>query len=595
MASIRLCHDFLLLPGEDQAGLAALWQAVATCQMQRMDVLHERLLHLEYSCPAVPAAQKPPAAQPAAASSAAEAAGKSEPEEPAPAESDAEGEEAEEEPPQATLKQRTCEELSQVANGLTGLCMLNDMARLRKYPPDDKAPDALEGIGVMIQRYHSMILRYSGILVKQNFLTSLLGGAARQQRLQSSEPGRRSHSNSESRSGIAAVPRLRGDPEAGDLSFSAAALQLLEGQEFWETAELAERWPLAFAGKLETVCATIVKTWSLFTLEDDASSESDSQPLQITDEATLAGTKEQLEACVDMLQQVSEGRLHAYQGFEPANKLHKEAVEYAKQAAETPPQCGVVPQKGDLAACTGISDALAAAEGLFRLLCSIPLQRLDVHKFETWSLFNSSLAVQSFLIRLSAIYTGQISACLDATQAPGAWAALMTASATVQCFMARVAACRSTLLRGILEQPCKSGLNWPFQVAGALQEFLAPPPASSSTPLDPPLDAGSDPGMRQGTHRLLEASAAILHHTSRHLLLSLGHPTAGERFMRMLREWMEGLHATAPHGSNAQLRHAQQLEAVCAALRSAAAVASTAEPESDAAGPTTRGGSTFGP
>ena len=566
--------------------------------MQRMDVLHERLLHLEYSCPAVPAAQTPgaalPAAQPAAAAGAAEAAGESESEDSAPAESDAEGEEAEEAPLQATLKQRTCNELSQVANGLTGLCMLNDMAKLRKYPPNDKARDVLAGIGVMIQHYHGLILRHTGILVKQNFLTSLLGGAARQQRLQRSEPNRSSHSSSESRSGAATASRPRGDADADGLSFSAAALQLLEGQEFWETAELAERWPLAFAGKLETLCNGIVKIWSLLTPEDDASSESDSQPQQSTEEGTLAGTREQFEACVQMLQQVSAGQMFGYQGFEPANKLHKEAIEYAKQAAEYPPQCATAPQRGDSAVCTDISDALAAAEGLFRLLCSIPPQWLDLHEFETWSLFNIALAVQSFLLRLSAVYSGQISACLDPSQAPRARAALVTASAAVQGFMARVAACRSTMLRGVLEQPCKCGLNWPFQVASALQEFLAPPPTSSSTHADPPLDAGVDPAMLQGTHRLLEASAAVLHHTSRHLLLDLGHPVAGERSMRVVREWMEGVRSPAPHGSSAQLHHAQQLEAVCAALLSAAAVASSAEPESEAAGPNTRGGSTYG-
>ena len=593
-------HHTACSSGEDQAGLAALWQAVATCQMQRMDVLHERLLHLEYSCPAVPAAQTPPAAQPAAPSSAAEAGRESEPEESAPAESDTDGDDskggdAEEAPPQATLKQRTCEELSSAANGLTGLCMLNDMARLRVFPPDDKAADALEGIGNTVQRYHSLILRYSGILVKQNFLTTLLSGAARQQRLQPSELQRRSHSSAESQASAAAVPRLRGEAEADGLSFSAAALQLLEGREFfWETAEMAERWPLALAGKLETVCGTIVKMWSILNPEDDTSSEGASQPGQAEDEGASAGTKEHLEACVHMLQQISDDRMQGYQGFDPANKLHKEALEYIKETAENPPQCAVAPQRRDSAVCMSVSNGLAAAEGLFRLLCSIPLRWLVMHEFDTWSLINISLAVQSFLIRLSAVYSGQISACLDPSQASSAQAALISASAAVQRFIARVAACRSTLLRGSLEQPCKSGLNWPFQVAGALQGFLAPPLTSSPNPLDPPLDPGVDPAMLQGLHSLLEASAAILHYTSRHFLLNLGHPVAGERSMRMLRGWMEDLQATAPHGSDAQLHPAQQLEAVCAALRSAAAVASSAEPESEAAGPDTHGGSTFG-
>ena len=579
----------VLHPGEDQEGLVALWQAVAVCQTQRLDVLHERLLHLECSCPAVPPDHSLPGNQPTAAASTAAAAGESEAGHPAPAQVGiAEGEAAEEAPPWATLKQHTREELSQVANGLTGLCMLNDMARIRSAP-DDSSPDALVGIGDMVKRYHSHILRYAGVLVKQTFLTSLLGGAERQQRLQALQLGGRPHGSSEWPPSAAALPRLRGKAEAAGLSFSAAAQQLLEGQDFWETAEHAELWPRALAGKLQALCSAAAQPWLELTAEDDTSSESPSEPLLPPPEVTRpgAGSKAHLDACLGLLQQISEGEMARVHGFEPANKVHAEALKCAKQAAGALSERAAMPQRNVLPVSMRMADSLAAAEGLLRLLCSVPVQWLEAHAFETWNLMNTALAVQSLLLRLSAVYGEQMSP----RQAPCAQSTLLTASAVVQGFIARVAACESRVLRAILDPPCKSGLDWPFQIAGALQAFLAPTPTSGSTTSGPLLV----PELPHGTHSLLEASAGILHHTSRHLFLSLGHPAVGERSTRMLGEWLEGVQAQAPQSPSAWLQHAQQLEAVCAALRSAAAAASSAVHGSKAAEPQAAlGGSSFG-
>lgn len=580
----RVCHDRLLHPGEDQEGLVALWQAVATCQTQRLDVLHERLLHLEYSLPAVPTDHDLPANQPTPAAGTAGAAGELEAGHPVPAQLDvAEGEAAEEAPPPATLKQRTCEELGQVANGLTGLCMLNDMARMRSAP-DDTSPDALPGIGEMVKHYHSHILRHAGILVKQTFLTSLLGGAARQQRLQRLELGRTPHGSSEWQSSAGASPRLRNEAPAAGISFSPAAQQLLNGQDFWETAEFAERWPRALAGKLQAACTAAAQSWLDLTAEDDTNSESASQPLQPPEVAQpgggmSAGPKAHLEACLDLLQQISVGEMSSMHGYEPANKVHAEALECAKQAAGAVSVRAAMPQMSEVPVSMSMADGLAAAEGLIRLLCSVPVRWLDRHAFETWNLMNIALAVQSLLLKLSAVYGEQMSPYPGPGQAPSAQSALITASAAVQGFIARVAACDSRVLRGLLDPPCKSGLDWPFQIAGALQAFLAPRPTSGSIASDPPLV----PDLPNGTHSLLEASAAILDYTSRHLFLNLGHPVVGERSVRMLGEWLEGVQAQAPQSTSAWLHHAQQLKAVCAALRSAAAAASSAGHESEAA------------
>ena len=595
VAGERPCHDVLLLPGEDQEGLAALWRAVAICQTQRLAVLHERLLHLEYSCPDVPACPNLPAEQPTGAASTAVAAGESEPGTSAPAEPSAEAAEAEEAPLQATLRQRTSEELCQVANGLTGLCMLNDMARQR-IAADDTFPDALVGIGATVKRYHGLIVRYAGVLVKQNFLTSLLGGAMRQQRLHFSEMCKDPRPSIEGRSRVSANPRETDDAEANGLSFSTAALQLLKGQEFWETAELAERWPRAVAGKLLAAGNTITQSWLQLATEDTTSSESLVEPLQPTEVtqpggSMLAGTREHLEACLHLLQQISEAEMHSMQGFEPANKVHKEALQCAKQAAGVLPGCAL-PQGSDSAVSTSMTDGLAAAEGLFRLLCSTPLQWLEAHAFETWNLMNIALAFQSLLLRLSAVFWEQISPSLGPRPGSRARAGLLRASAAVQCFIARVAASGSTSFRSLLEVPCKeSGLGWPFQIAGALQEFLAAPPSDGSALSGPT----PDPAFLHGTQSLLEASAAIMHHTSRHLLLNLGHPVAGERSMRMVGECKEALQASAPRSADARLHHAQQLEALCAALRSATAAAtSSAVPKSEAAEPDTHGDSISG-
>jgi len=264
------------VPGEDKEGTAALWQALTVCMKQRLEVLHERLLHQEYSCPAASsdAAKAVRADQPTSASKSVqptevledhpaaedssmadlddeEEEDGSEGDSDEDADSDNGDEEPEEAPPEATLKEQTHEELTQLANGLIGLCMLNDMAK-RWSAQDHVQRDVISGIGQVAQQCHSLILRYAEQSVRQKFLTSILSAAIIRQKMQAEELFLQRFTRSvEALFRTPAAPVIRGRAEKEGLSFSAAALQLLEGQEFWETAEVAQRWPQVVAGMLQ--------------------------------------------------------------------------------------------------------------------------------------------------------------------------------------------------------------------------------------------------------------------------------------------------------------------------------------------------------
>ncbi len=167
-------------------------------------------------------------------------------------------------------------------------------------------------------------------------------------------------------------------------------------------------------------------------------------------------------------------------------------------------------------------------------------------------------------------------------------AEFLSASAAVQRFIARLAACGSFILRAFLEDISKdSGLEWPFQIASALQWAHSASSSSTSQALDLLLLSPQD----HTTHSLLEASSAITYHTSRHMFLFFGSIRAEARAVKMFSEWMTSMQASGHRssiasstGDSLQLHDAQQLEAVCAALRSAAA-ATSAAPASNAAEP----------
>lgn len=177
---------------------------------------------------------------------------------------------------------------------------------------------------------------------------------------------------------------------------------------------------------------------------------------------------------------------------------------------------------------------------------------------------------------------------VGAWQSSRARAEFLSASAAVQRFIARLAACGSFVLRAFLEDISKdSGLGWPFQIPSALQWALSASSSSTLQPLDLLLGSPED----HSTQTLLEASSAITYHTSRHMFLFFGNARAEARAVKMFGAWMTSMqasgHSSPIASSNAasqQLHDAQQLEAVCAALRSAAA-ATSAAPASNAAEP----------
>ena len=118
-----------------------------------------------------------------------------------------------------------------------------------------------------------------------------------------------------------------------------------------------------------------------------------------------------------------------------------------------------------------------------------------------------------------------------------------------------------------------SGLDWPYLAAdAAAREF---PVALPGTPPGPQAVQAQDPD----AELVSQAAAAIMYHSSRHALIS--HCSPAERAtdngaVQALEAWKEGArHSLQPGRPAWQLGSSQpqQLEVVCGALRSAAALA----------------------
>ena len=123
-----------------------------------------------------------------------------------------------------------------------------------------------------------------------------------------------------------------------------------------------------------------------------------------------------------VLQHINEDTLSRIQSFTEAQKLHTEALRSSRDASgDLPAQAArhsrelahaAVPDSTSITEYLHAADAnlnsmragLAAVEGLFRLLCSAPLQWLDRHETETWRLLSIALTVQSFLLQASAVF-----------------------------------------------------------------------------------------------------------------------------------------------------------------------------------------------
>ena len=603
-----------------------LWEALAVCMSQRLGLLHERLLRLEYSCPMpAPDVQEFPlrhrTSQPPASAGTAAAAVSSKAEEALDRQAqrgrdvserraavtaarvlreEAEanalagvGPEAEEErqlraEARALRDARVRLEAQIVADGLVGLCILNEMTG-PGWTGNQASSDMIAGLGQVITQCHSLLLAYAETSNRVTFVKILLSAAARQltdcaQHAQPEvQPGRGTpHAHASVAAGVS----------QNRLSFSAAARQLLEGPHFWETPDLRLCWPQGLASQLLSLVKEVAQSLlpeppsdhdNDSSPSDEDQSENPSERRAPTDRAASDSKPKPL-VCVQLLERLACDASMVDKSARPrqlyAETLSISTARAANAAAAQQSRGALSPARDrDWA---GSIRRLRETEHLFRLMASTPLQWLHEQARASWALMSIALAIEILLVQASqgtALEKGN-EACLAA----GLQRGLGAAGAAVHSFLARLAGSEN-LVMGIelahIGSTC--GMDWPFQAVAVMQGPLMGPEQRTTSHRDNP-----PPDSEQSS--LLEASAAIMHHLSRHAFTSAAHPLREgtkdtKAAVNALRTWLSSMQAQGPgslegtQGSSRagrQLLQGLQLEAVCTGLRSALASISAA-------------------
>ena len=612
-----------------------LWEALAVCMSQRLGLLHERLLHLEYSCPMpAPDVQEPPlrdrATQPPASAGTAAAAVVSSKAEEAPdrqrqrgrdvpnrqaaitaarflreeakanalAGIDLEAEEDQQLRAEARVLRdaRVRLEAQIVADGLVGLCILNEMTGPR-CPGNQASSDTIAGLGQAITQCHSLLLAYAETSNRVSFLKILLSAAARQL------TDCAQHAQPEVQPG-SGKPHAQASAAAGvsqnRLSFSAAARQLLEGPHFWESPDLRHCWPQGLALQLVSIVKEVAQSLrpeppseydNVSSPADKDQSESPSEPKAQIDRAALDSRPKPL-GSVQLLERLACGASMVDKSAVMLlcpRELYAETLIAARAAnlAAARQRRGALPPASDRD-WAGSIWRLKEAEHLFRLMASTPLEWLRQQAGSPWALLSIALAFESLLLQASqgtALENGnEARPAASRSLTPGLQRALGAAGAAVHSFLARLAASENCAVGFELAQIGKTcGMDWPFQAAAAMQgPLMGAEQRTTSHRDEPPSDSDQS--------SLLEASAAIMHHLSRHTFTSAAHPfrrgTADTKAaVDALRTWLSSMQAQGPgspegtQGSSragSQLLQGLQLEAVCTGLRSALASMSAA-------------------
>ena len=608
-----------------------LWEALAVCMSQRLGLLHERLLHLEYSCPMpAPDVQEPPlrdrASQPLPSAGTAAAAAeealdrqrqrgrdvpdrqaaitaarllREEAEANALAGIDPEAEEDQQLRAEARVLRdaRVRLEAQIVADGLVGLCILNEMTG-PGCPGNQASSDTIGGLGQAITKCHSLLLAYAETSNRVSFLKILLSAAARQLTdcAQHAQPEVQPGSGKPHAHASAAAGVSQNQP-----SFSAAARQLLEGPHFWETPDLRLCWPQGLASQLVSVVKEVAQSLlpeppseydNVSSPSDKDQSESPSEPKAQTGRAASDSKPKPL-GSVQLLERLACG---ASMVDESAVKLQRPRELYAETlfAARAANLAAARQRRGALLPASdrdwaGSIWRLKEAEHLFRLMASTPLEWLRQQAGSPWALMSIALAFESLLLQASqgtVLENGNEARLAALTSlSPGLQRALGAAGAAVHSFLARLAASENRVVGIELAHIGKTcGMDWPFQAAAAMQGPLTGAEQRTiSHRDDPPSDSDQS--------SLLEASAAIMHHLSRHTFTFAAHPlrrgTADTKAaVNALCTWLSSMQAQGPgspegtQGSSragSQLLQGLQLEAVCTGLRSALASISAAQ------------------
>ena len=550
---------------EDMEGTSALWQAMAACVRQRLETLHERLLRLEYSCTTQPAeplkpahtASGPPAARAAEGTAAEDKSG----------ESNAEGSRVIAESVEARLKMETRRELGYMADELISLCQLSE-----RLTTGDS--ELVAGTSHLVLQCHDKILAYAGDSRIVAFFTELLSASAKYR------TGAK-QSDSSGGAGSQGPAASRRGKHTG-VSFSEAAQQLLEDQELWEVPETAQHWPQAVVGCLRN--AALIFSQPLLHTAADANGSDPSGSQAAGAQASFVSKEgdDVIQVCLWLMRTIAQSTLDGDAVLGSVHRQYRIALEITSRPGEESAPAAepwdALNDDDDMGP-EGTEEALVEAQGLFRLLCGMPLQWLAKHAEAAKLLLGASLAVQSILLvalhgAMFEVMQGHVSADSRQFTCPATLTAAAQAAGSVHSFMARLAAAGSDELAAeLVGISFRSGLNWPFAASSAMQtaalvsHFHSPSPSGGR---------GQAPSQASPS----EGSAAIICQTSKHLFLSQGRPapagSPGQSHDTLL-AWMEFMQSHKPAGANVfmQMLLAQQLEAVCAALRSAATSAMT--------------------
>ena len=210
--------------GGEWESSAALWQALAACMVQRMDILHERLLHMTCSCPeAAPALRSDGLAastEPAAAA-AAKKAGEAQ---------------ANRVSADIMLKEQATDELNALTGALLGILNLDEELRSAGGP-------GIPCIGQLAKQSFSKMLIYAQQPGERLcFLTMLQKAAAAREQAYAEILAQQTKQRNSSGTGLQrpAAASQAGAAQDETLSLAAAAQQLLKGSELWQEPQVAQ-------------------------------------------------------------------------------------------------------------------------------------------------------------------------------------------------------------------------------------------------------------------------------------------------------------------------------------------------------------------
>ena len=543
--------------GSEQEGFAALWQALAACTVQRMDILHERLLHVTCSCREAAPAPRSDSLAASTESAAAAAAKKA-------AKAQASRVDAD-----VMLKEQATDELNALTGALLRILNLAEELRSMGRP-------GIPCIGQLAKQSFIKMLTYAQRPGERlRFLMMMQKAAAATEQACAETSAQQSKQIASFATGLQrpAAPCRAGAAQDESLSLAAAAQQMLKGNELWEDPQAAHSLQAAVDSLLLGPARDLDL---LFTVDEAAISVPSSQKLQggiiRRSPAEENGNRHNIATHSKLGTGIDTSAKDMTANKRMQNKARSASdAQQAQRAADS-----LKLDKG--------TAGIAAAAEVFALLNRMPLQWPALHVPAAQHLLGLSLGFHKLVLSTLEAASTQLEASRAAvgtgTKPVPAMqtfvSSAMALSGSILSFIARLAASGNKGLADDLAcVSADSGLDWPYLAANAAARRLPVPLPGTALGLQPVQAQDQD------VELISQAAAAVMYHSSRHALISQCSPASagrvtGSSAVHALEAWAAGMRQSLQPGRPAwQLgsSRAQQLEVVCAALRSASAVA----------------------